>query len=126
VLSWRAVKAGAADPSDGQNTVIHEFAHQLDQESGAADGTPLEIPSSYEVWSKILQAGFERLQQAEADGTASALNYYGTTNPAEFFAVAVESFFERPRSMRAEYPELYGQLKRYFKQDPAEEFSGTT
>jgi len=46
------------------------------------------------------------------------LDTYGATNPAEFFAVTAEAFFERPRALRAKQPDLYAELARFFRQDP--------
>jgi Mlc titration factor MtfA (ptsG expression regulator) len=116
VLSWDDVRAGASDVRDGHNVVLHEFAHQLDQEDGVADGAPiLERRSRYVAWARVLGAEYERLR----GGSRSVLDDYGATNPAEFFAVATECFFEKPRQMKKKHPELYDELKSYFKQDPA-------
>ena len=127
VLAWDAVRAGAADPDDGHNLVFHEFAHQLDFEDGRTDGAPLlgtEEPwyrrkDRYKAWARVLRAEYENLRANVEAGEQSALNEYGATNPAEFFAVATESFFERPREMQQRHPELYEELKRFYKQDPA-------
>jgi hypothetical protein len=121
VLSWDDVWAGAADIHDGHNVVLHEFAHQLDQEDGAADGAPiLDRRSQYVAWARVLGAEYERLRR----GRKSALDRYGATNPAEFFAVATECFFEKPAQMRKKHPELYEELKEYYRQDPAEQGPG--
>jgi Mlc titration factor MtfA (ptsG expression regulator) len=115
VLSWDDVLAGASDIHDGQNVVLHEFAHQLDQEDGVADGAPiLDRRSRYLAWARVLGAEYERLRQ----GGTSALDTYGATNPAEFFAVATECFFEKPVQMKKRHPELYEELKEYYRQDP--------
>lgn len=119
VLSWPDVVAGAATPDDGRNVVIHEFAHQLDQEKGAATGAPfLARLRDYRDWSQVLAAEYARLRQAAAAGELTLLDHYGATDPAEFFAVASEAFFERPAAMAAEHPELYNQLRRYYRLDP--------
>ena len=116
VLSWDDVRSGAADARDGQNVVLHEFAHQLDQEDGAADGAPiLEGRSHYAAWARALGAEYEQLRK----GRKSVLDRYGATNPAEFFAVATECFFEKPAQMLRKHPELYDELKAYYQQDPA-------
>jgi Mlc titration factor MtfA (ptsG expression regulator) len=121
VLSWDDVRAGAADIHDGHNVVLHEFAHQLDQEAGAADGAPvLEHRSQYVTWARTLGAEYERLRQDAASGRRSVLDEYGATNPAEFFAVATECFFEKPISLRRKHPELYEELKRFYRQDPTQ------
>jgi Mlc titration factor MtfA (ptsG expression regulator) len=120
ILSWDDVLHGAADIHDGQNLVLHEFAHQLDEEDGAATGAPL-LPerTRYVAWARVLGAEFERLQEAAARGRRTVLDTYGATNPAEFFAVVTEMFFERPIDLRRQHPELYEQLHRYYDQDPA-------
>jgi len=119
VLSWDDVRAGAADIRDGHNVVLHEFAHQLDQEDGSADGAPiLERRSQYSAWARVLGAEYERLRQARRQHRKSVLDTYGATNPAEFFAVATECFFEKPVQMKKKHPELYEELKEYYRQDP--------
>ncbi len=120
ILSWDSVEDGLANPADGQNVAVHEFAHQLDMASGTADGTPtLRSAAVYTAWSEMLARDFERLMTDEDAGRESVLDFYGTTNPAEFFAVASEAFFERPRPLQQAYPELYAALAEYYRQDPA-------
>lgn len=120
VLSWRDVQAGAADVHDGFNVVFHEFAHQLDGESGAVEGTPaLEDRAQFEAWSRVMAREFGALVDDLRNNRPTLLQPYGATNPAEFFAVATECFFERPRELRARHPELYQQLAAFYKQDPA-------
>jgi MtfA peptidase len=120
VLAWDSVLAGAADVRDGHNVVLHELAHQLDQEDGDADGAP-ELPRAgmYTAWARVLAADFEALVRASEAGHRTVMDEYGATSPAEFFAVATETFFERPRALAARHPALYEQLKLYYKQDPA-------
>jgi len=121
VLSWNSVIGGTSNAGDAQNVVIHEFAHQLDQEDGAADGAPiLEHRSRYRAWAEVLSAEYEVLQRRKKKHRRSVMSKYGATNPAEFFAVATETFFEKPRQMQKRHPELYDELKDYYKLDPAE------
>lgn len=120
VLSWSDTLAGGVDDEDGRNLIYHEFAHQLDAESGAMEGTPrLESRAAYAEWSKVLNAEFERHRVELRRGMPTLLGGYAATNPAEFFAVSVEVFFERPGELRERHPGLFGQLAAYFKQDPA-------
>ena len=120
VLSWDDVRAGASDIHDGQNLVLHEFAHQLDREDGAINGTPLlEQRSQYVAWGRVLNAEYERLRRESRLGRATVLDDYGATDPAEFFAVATECFFEKPRVLQKRHPELYEELKTFYRQDPA-------
>ena len=121
VLSWDAVKYGAADPSDGKNVVLHEFAHQLDFENHAADGMPgLATREQQLTWAAVMRSEFASLRAADESGVPTLLDTYGAKDPAEFFAVSVEAFFELPRALRARYPKLYEQLRNYFQQDPVE------
>ncbi len=119
VLSWDSVRSGGADFSDGRNVVLHEFAHQLDQEDGSADGAPLLYTrDAYRVWSEVLGEEFGQLRRQAETGSDSLLDQYGATHPAEFFAVATELFYERPRAMRNAYPELYAVVQDYYRVDP--------
>ncbi|WP_057831366.1 zinc-dependent peptidase [Colwellia sp. TT2012] len=119
VLSWQDSVHGAELPNDGHNVVIHEFAHQLDQENGKANGAPiLGKGQSYQCWSKIFSQQFEMLKRQAASGTPSIFDYYGATEPAEFFAVVSEVFFEKSTQFSQEHPELYRQLTNYYKVDP--------
>jgi Mlc titration factor MtfA (ptsG expression regulator) len=131
VLAWDAAKAGARDPSDGKNLVLHEFAHQLDFEDLVGDGVPaLSSRGDRRSWAEVMKVEFAALRAADETGIPTLLDSYGATNPAEFFAVATEAFFERPRALRQRRPRLYGELQRFFRQDPAlyssEPASGTT
>jgi Mlc titration factor MtfA (ptsG expression regulator) len=119
VLAWDAVRRGAAAPSDGENLVLHEFAHQLDFENQSSDGTPaLERHGDYLAWARVMSAEFNALRNAASAGEPTLLDDYGATNPAEFFAVITEVFFERPRALRKMHPELFAQLQRFYRQDP--------
>ncbi len=121
VLAWDHIRHGARDPKDGQNLVLHEFAHQLDQEDNRSDGAPiLGERSDYVPWARVLSHEYERLRRRAARGRKSVLDDYGATDPAEFFAVATEAFFEKPKQMKRVHPELYRELKNYYKVDPAE------
>ena len=119
VLSWEDVVEGAAIPDDGRNVVIHEFAHQLDQELGHANGAPiLARRQHYPSWSRVLGDAFARLQQQARMHEPSLLSHYGATDPAEFFAVASEVFFEQPERLAAEDAALYTELRRFYRVDP--------
>jgi len=120
VLAWDEVRRTAADPRDGHNVVLHELAHQLDQEDGVVDGAPvLENRSSYRSWARVLGAEYAALRAADRARRPTVLDDYGATDPAEFFAVATEAFFEKPREMAGRHPELYEQLQAFYHLDPA-------
>ena len=116
LLSWDDVLAGAADPADGHNVVIHEFAHQLDQEKGYANGAPTAAISPR--WAQVFAWEYARLQQRAALGEPTFIDPYGATAPQEFFAVASEVFFEQPGRLAMEHPDLFSELLRYYRVDP--------
>jgi hypothetical protein len=119
VLSWHDTLEGAAIPDDGQNVVIHEFAHQLDQETGFANGAPvLPRRDQYARWSQVLGAEFRHLQSAASEREDSLFSDYGASDPAEFFAVISEVFFEQPARMAQEHPALYQELALFYRLDP--------
>ncbi len=119
VLSWSDVQSGAANPSDGHNVVLHEFAHQIDGEDGAMDGSPaLPSRARYREWARVLGGEYEHLV-AGIHGHRSVIDGYGATNSAEFFAVVTEAFFERPDALRRKHAELYDELVAFYQQDPA-------
>lgn len=119
VLTWDSITGGARNNHDGHNVIFHEFAHQLDQEDGSADGAPiLENRSCYRTWAQVLSKEYENLRDKTRSRHRSVLNKYGATNPAEFFAVATEAFFEKSKQMQKQMPELYEELKNYYKVDP--------
>jgi Mlc titration factor MtfA (ptsG expression regulator) len=121
VLAWDAVRSGAAHPSDGKNVVLHEFAHQLDYDNNAEDGAPaLETRDQQLSWQEVMRAEFASLRTADETGIPTLLDTYGASDPAEFFAVSTEAFFERPCALRARHPKLYAELQTYFHQDPVE------
>lgn len=120
VLSWNDVSRSANNIKDGKNLVLHEFAHQLDQEDGRGDGVPiLEQESMYTTWAEVLSPEFAKLQKRSAKGKRSVMDEYGATNPAEFFAVATETFFEKPAQLKLKHPLLYQEMADYYRLDPA-------
>jgi Mlc titration factor MtfA (ptsG expression regulator) len=121
VLAWDSVKRGAINFRDGHNVTMHEFAHQLDQEDGRSDGAPiLGMRSAYSAWSRVFSKEYELLQQKSQKGQKSVMDEYGANNPAEFFAVATETFFEKPAQLQKKHPELYHELQGFYKVAPIE------
>lgn len=123
ILSWEDSLHGAAVADDGYNVVIHEFAHQLDQENGAAQGAPPPLLGDAghdaQRWSTVFHAAYAHLQAQVRHGVDGLLDPYGAQSPGEFFAVVSEVFFEQPRALSVEYPALYQELQGYYKLDPA-------
>ena len=125
VLSWDDARRGAADVHDGHNVVFHEFAHQLDSENGGHDGAPvLGRRSMYIAWARVLGREYAQLADDLEHHRRTVLDGYGASAPAEFFAVATEAFFEKPRALRRRHPELYEQLRAFYQQDPAGRAAG--
>ncbi|MDE2081466.1 MAG: zinc-dependent peptidase [Burkholderiales bacterium] len=119
LLSWDDVLAGAADPGDGHNVVIHEFAHQLDQERGRANGAPwLGGRDHYARWAAVLGAEYAALRARLARDETGAIDAYAATSPAEFFAVVSEHFFEQPQLLAQHHGALFAELARYYGVDP--------
>lgn len=120
ILSWPDCLAGAAQPGDGLNLVIHEFAHQLDQDNGPANGAPPGLPHTQaRAWAPVFQAAYDRLcAEVDAGHEDTLIDPYGTTSPAEFFAVVCELFYEQPRALAEQEPQMYGLLCGFFGVDP--------
>lgn len=122
ILSWDHVRRGAVTgegAAQAHNVVLHEFAHQLDSESGDTNGAPyLGSSERYRSWSEVLSRDYANLRHDAMWGTHSVLDHYGATNPAEFFAVATESFFEQPHQLAARHPALYDEFLKYYRIDP--------
>ena len=130
VLSWPDAQAGALsgqwgrhDVTDaaapGHNVVMHEFAHQLDQETGPANGAPALRPGqSARTWAQVFKRAYEDLRWLVQAGEPTLIDPYGTSAPEEFFAVATETFFMQPTAMAQQHPELYAQLQHFFGLDP--------
>lgn len=117
ILSWRDVQ----DAGDGYDVVLHEFAHWLDEEAGAANGAPLlATRRDYDRWATVMRRAYDALTaRADAGDDSTLLDPYGAEDEAEFFAVATETFFGLPVELRAEDPELYAELARFYRLDPA-------
>ncbi len=123
VLSWDDARRGAADIHDGHNVVLHEFAHQLDSEFDGGSGAPrLQQGSMYVAWARVLGQEYEQLLENLEKHHRTIIDAYGATNPAEFFAVVTETFFERPVALRKRHPELYDQMKSFYLQDPEKRY----
>jgi len=121
VLAWDSTKRGGRNEDDGKNVVIHEFAHALDGLDGEMGGSISFGDSEAEAqWRQMEEVEFNALVQAKNQGTRTLLDHYGATNPAEFFAVSTETFYEQPHELRTEHPELFRLLKLYFKVDPTQ------
>ena len=124
IIIWDAALRGGRHPESGHNVIYHEFAHKLDMLDGAADGTPpLPDRAEYRDWVRICSREYLRLKHDTEKGNKTFLDAYGATNEAEFFAVATEQFFDQPRLMIEQAPDLYRVLREYYRQDPSQRVS---
>ncbi len=119
VLAWASVQRGGQIGNDGHNVTMHEFAHQLDSEDRVTDGAPpLENARAYQAWSAAFSGAWERFVKRVDKGQPTVIDEYGATNHAEFFAVCVETFFEKPLQLKRRYPKVYEEMRHYFQLDP--------
>jgi Mlc titration factor MtfA (ptsG expression regulator) len=120
LVAWDDALHSGASTTDGRNVVVHEFAHVIDFLDGAADGAPpLASREQSREWAEVCSAAFAALTAALERGEPTFLRAYGATNPAEFFAVATEAFFERPAELERGLPDLYRVLARFYNLDLA-------
>ena len=120
VISWEDALADIEDPESGCNVMIHEFAHQLDEEELSGEGVPaLDSRAAYRAWHEVFSREYEAHCDAVDRGRRTLLDEYAAESPAEFFAVASETFFLLPLDLRMRHSDLYRQLAGYYRQDPA-------
>jgi Mlc titration factor MtfA (ptsG expression regulator) len=117
VLSWETI--ASQDGSDGTDLVIHECAHKLDILNGDANGfPPLHQSMSRNAWTSAFREAYDRFATAVDAGEQTKLDPYGATDAAEFFAVLSEAFFTQPRWVADPFPDVYHQLRAFYRQDP--------
>ena len=120
ILSWHHSQLGAAIEDDGKNVVLHEFAHQLDDLSGQTNGVPLfRKGQTFAEWEAVFLEAFARHEYKVERGKKAVLDPYGATNHQEFFAVAIEAFFEKAEKLEEDEPAIYAQLSTLLALDPA-------
>lgn len=125
IVSWADAAPEASPHGPGTNVIIHEFAHKLDMQTGSANGLPrLHGNMDVQAWSRAFSTAFEQLIERVEAGRGTRIDPYAAQDPAEFFAVTSEYFFEAPEVLREDYPEVYDQLRRYYRQDPAARLEG--
>jgi Mlc titration factor MtfA (ptsG expression regulator) len=117
VLSWDDVLHSGS--GQGYNVAIHEFAHKLDMKNGAVDGLPpLPVGMSVAEWAAVFNRAYADFCRRADGDEDTAIDPYAAESPAEFFAVLSEAFFEMPDVLHGDYPAVYEQLKRFYRQDP--------
>ena len=115
VLAWDAALAGGRGETMG-NVVLHELAHKIDMATGRVDGTPpLARRADRERWARVCTAAYERHRGAVDAGWPTYMDPYGATSEAEFFAVATETYFNRPAELAYEHAELYALLADFYR-----------
>ena len=119
ILSWMDAQPGAHPHGHGSNVILHEFAHKLDMLNGAANGMPpLHADMSRPAWTEALSSAYANLYQKLQRYHHTAIDPYAVENPAEFFAVLTETFFEQPQYLFQEYPKAYEMFTQFYLQDP--------
>ncbi len=116
LVAWDEVQDDVAHHGDGHNVVYHEFAHKLDMLDGVTDGTPPMSRELAERWVPVCTEVYEAVVEGRA---GEVLDDYAGVNPAEFFAVATEAFFDDAEGLEHEHPELYDCFREFYGQDPA-------
>lgn len=119
ILGWQDARPGAHLHGEGSNVILHEFAHKLDMGNGVANGMPpLHPDMNRREWTRAFSRAYQRLQKRLAHHHRTRIDPYAAESPAEFFAVVSEEFFEAPARLHEYEPEVYKQLRLYYRQDP--------
>lgn len=118
VLAWSECEDGAVHPKGPHNVILHEFAHQLDYLDGTADGAPPLSGKQAEAWQRTMTKAYDDLRHSLRHHHQSWLDPYGATQPAEFFAVLTEAFYQQPEHLKLVQPAVYSVLCDYYRFDP--------
>lgn len=113
ILSWSDALYGSQHLG-ARNVVLHEFAHALDMMGGIVDGTPPMDPGLRSRWADVCQREYDTLRSHLENGMRTVIDPYAATNPAEFFAVVTEHFFEQPHVLHDHHPELWEVFTDYY------------
>jgi MtfA peptidase len=120
VLSWPDVEASADWNDAGMNLVIHEFAHKIDMHDGTANGCPpLPDHAARDAWQRVMRDAYADFRARVDAGEDTEIDPYAAETPGEFFAVLSEVFFADPGLLHDEYPDVYREFARFYRQDPA-------
>lgn len=122
VLAWSECVEGAVNPAGEHNVILHEFAHQLDFLDGTADGAPPLSGEQADHWQQTMTEAYQQLRHSLKNHKKPWLDPYGATEPAEFFAVLTEAFYQQPAHLREEQPEVYQALRGFYRLDPLLDF----
>ncbi len=119
ILAWPGVQESGQ--WHGYNLIIHELAHKLDMLTGSANGQPpLHADMRPAEWTQVMQAAYDWLchEVDQHPQREPPLDAYATESPAEFFAVCSEYFFSAPDLLHDCFPQVYAQLRLFYRQDP--------
>jgi len=115
LLSWPDVKKSGQ--LDGYNLVLHEFAHKLDMLNGAANGMPpLHKNMDRAKWTQSFSDAYNDFRHKVTNNSATEIDVYAATDPAEFFAVLSELYFEDAKNLNKLYPQVYEQMQLFYRQ----------
>lgn len=121
ILAWDDARPNAHPHGEDSNVILHEFAHKLDMLNGKANGMPpLHAEMNRQTWTEVFSRTFEQLQSQVQRHHRTCIDPYGAENPAEFFAVLSEEFFQMPAQLKNNYPAVYDQLRQFYRQDPVQ------
>ena len=123
VLAWHQCQRAVSQPHSPHNVILHEFAHQLDYLDGTADGAPPLSGEQARHWQQTMTDAWDNLQHTLEHHHKPWLDPYGATEPAEFFAVLTETFFQQPKHLWHEQPEVYKALRDFYRLNPID-FTG--
>jgi len=118
VLAWNQCQRAVSQPHSPHNVILHEFAHQLDYLDGTADGAPPLSGEQARHWQQTMTDAWDNLQHTLEHHHKAWLDPYGATEPAEFFAVLTETFFQQPKHLWHDQPEVYNTLRDFYRLDP--------
>jgi Mlc titration factor MtfA (ptsG expression regulator) len=126
ILAWSDIQRERENHDPGSNVIIHEFAHKLDMLNGDANGMPPLHPDMQpRTWTRALSSAYQSLQHRLEHHRRGSINPYGATSPAEFFAVLSEYFFSAPWQLLQDCPDVYQQLRQFYRQDPLQRLPQT-
>ena len=117
ILSQAALHKGFRNNKDKRNVAIHEFAHLIDMADGNVDGLPSQVAQHNFAlpWLDLIDKKIGDIERDRSD-----IRDYAATNRAEFFAVASEYFFERPKLLKRKHPKIYRSLAHFYRQNRSE------
>lgn len=119
IFSWEDARPNSLGRATGSNVIIHELAHKLDMLNGEANGMPpLHKAMKRQQWTDVFTEAFNQLTTQLQYPEGETIDPYAAESPAEFFSVTTEYFFEAPYILHQIFPGVYGELRKFYRQDP--------